>query len=215
MRATKKKIGIALLAALVVIAASLHVYLIRDDTGGYALWNHSEAYFFITVPDNERQSLVVVRVTSAGAERHDLKQEDSEPGSTPGVFTPREGRIYATCPALGGLCIWAGDHFERAPEAERQAGPLQGLIERNFENDEHGWSKRGFAVMATDSNFTIGVGDEFKLAVNAVAAKKNVRGAISIDVLQHSQDPTRVFSFDVRNERIGRSEYEYAFRSTE
>jgi hypothetical protein len=238
----KTTLGIAILVATaVVITATTGIYLIRDETGGYALWNESEAYFFITVhsrgthirwlryplvfasqflgvvqlPDNERQSFVVVRVTSAGAERHDLKMNDPEPGSAPSMYTPREGRIYANYPAFGGLCVWAGDHFESATlDGRRGFDGINTLSEKDFEN-KNGWSKRGFAVMAPDADFTIDVGNKFSLLVSSVAAARTGHGSISIDTLYPSAAPSRVFNLDVRNESVSRSEYQQTFHDRE
>jgi hypothetical protein len=211
------------------------MYFIRDDTGGWVLWNANEAYFFVgfstrglhvswlgypwflfksylggfaaaELPDDERSSLVVVRVTSAGAEHHILKQ-DSEPGSGPALYTPRGGYIYANCPALRGLCVWAGDHFDPATlDGRRGIDGIAALTGKTLEN-ESGWSKRGL-----DPNFTIDVGDKFKLLVNT---KETGHGAISIDMLSPGRTPTRVFNLDVRNERVNRNEYRHAFQDRE
>jgi hypothetical protein len=71
------------------------------------------------------------------------------------MFTPREGRIYVNYPACGGLCIWAGDHFDPAPQEERRGfNGIGFLTMRDFEN-KNGWSKRRFGDNSTDSNFTI------------------------------------------------------------
>jgi hypothetical protein len=176
----KMKIGIALLVAIAIIA-SLHLYFIRDSVDGTALWNSSEAYFFIGVhahglhvsllgiprlfvtqllrgvelPDDDRISWVIVRATSSEVERHIVKQEDPDPGRGPTMFTPRGDRIYVNYPACGGLCIWAGDHFDLAPQEERRGfNGIGFLTMRDFEN-KNGWSKRRFGDNSTDSNFTI------------------------------------------------------------
>jgi hypothetical protein len=123
--------------------------------------------------------LAVVRVTSSGVENHVLKLKDPEPGRGPGLYTPRANRIYANYPALGGLCVWAGDHFEPAALDGRQGvDGIVALTAKAFEN-ENGWSKRGVGVTRTDSNFTITVGDKFELAVNNLAVRRTARGAIS------------------------------------
>jgi hypothetical protein len=41
-------VALAILAAATV-AASLRIYFIREDSGGYVLWNADEAYLFISI----------------------------------------------------------------------------------------------------------------------------------------------------------------------
>jgi hypothetical protein len=215
----KTTIGIAILIAALALATGLSAYFIRDDTGGDVLWNSSEAFFFIGIstrglhvswlgypwfaakqlmggfaavelPDDDRGSLIVIRVTSAGAERHDLKLEDRRPGSGPSMYTPRGGRIYANYPALGGLCVWDGDHFESATLEERRGfNGIDGLTAKDFDS---GWRKRGFGVGQADSNFTINIGEKFDLSVNNMAVKESGHGGISIDMLYTGRAPIRI-----------------------
>jgi hypothetical protein len=240
LKTRKTKIATAVLVATVLSAAMFGVYLVRDDNGAQVLWNGDEAYFFITVmtrgayiswlrypwviatqsignveiPRDGRTTLVVVRITSAGAERYVLKQGDPEPGASPSMFTPREGHIYANCPQLDGLCVWAGDHFEPARQEERESRDWLGSLRvPDFEN-QNGWSKHSFSADGyggIDSNFTMEVGDKFKLSINALAARKNSRGAITIDKLYPGRPTTQVFKLEIRSERISRSEYRHIF----
>ena len=46
---SKTRIAIAVLIIAIFIAANFNVYAIREGTGGFALWNGSEAYFFVHV----------------------------------------------------------------------------------------------------------------------------------------------------------------------
>jgi len=71
------------------------------------------------------------------------------------MYTPRGSHIYANCPALGGLCVWAGDHFDPATLDGRSGiDGIAALTGKTFEN-ENGWTKRGFGVGQSDSNFVI------------------------------------------------------------
>ena len=103
------------------------------------------------VPDEGRAFLVVIHVTPARAERHVVGLEDpvnGEPGTDPSRYTPFNGRIYAACAkVVYGLCWWAGDHFETAPEEERQRfDGINRLTTEDFDNDANGWSRRGLVV---------------------------------------------------------------------
>lgn len=174
----KAMIAVAILAAAI---ASWKIYFLREYTHGDVLWNASEAYLFMGVsreglhvsclrypwvfvqgylgaaesPDDGHGSLIVIRVTSSGVEHHVLKLEDRTPGSGPGFITPLDGRIYANYPALGGLCRWAGDHFERATQEERRRlDGISRLTVLDIDNGENGWSKRGFPNGLTDYKFT-------------------------------------------------------------
>ncbi len=88
-------------------------------------------------PTDQRAYLVVLRITASGLERHVLKlasRFDGTPATDADRFTPIEGWIYASCPWLIGhfmqdgqmvakdddLCWWAGDHFQKATDEERQ-----------------------------------------------------------------------------------------------
>src|SRR2546429_9170340 len=42
-------VAIAILGAAIVAAVSLRIYFIREDSGGYVLWNADGAYLFISV----------------------------------------------------------------------------------------------------------------------------------------------------------------------
>ena len=110
-------IAIAILVATAV-AASSTIYGISEGSGGYALWNASEAYFIVEVsdrgynasglrypwilfkeyviggfaavelPDDEGAHLVVIRATPSSVERHILKLDRTE-GKGPGTDPDR------------------------------------------------------------------------------------------------------------------------------
>jgi hypothetical protein len=233
----KATCAVSIAALAVVAAVSFGAYFIRDDSGGEVLWNANEAYFFIhvfarglhlswleypwyvtktflgvpIVPDDERRSLAVVRVTSDGVERHIVTQKGADAASGPGQYTPRGGHIYANYPALGGLCIWAVDHFEPAPAPERRVfDGIMGLTAKDFDS---GWTKRGFGATGLDSTFTVDVGTDFSLLVRTMDATKTGRGAISIDKEYFGRAPTQtqIFNLEIRKARISSSEYRRIF----
>jgi hypothetical protein len=144
MRNKTKLILAIVICAAAVAAVSLRIYFIREDSGGYVSWNADGAYLFISVArrglhvsypeyawmvleqflhggresDDNLRSFAVIRVTPSTVERHVVDLKGIAPGSGPDLNTPFEDRIYANCPDIGGLCRWAGDHFERATEEE-------------------------------------------------------------------------------------------------
>jgi hypothetical protein len=187
-RISKTLIAINLLTVAIILSAVLNAYLIRTDAGGIALWNAKEAYFFIgqdtrgrhvkwigypllvageffghiEPPDDDRGSMFVLRVTPEGVERHVLELADRRQGSGPSWFTPLQGRIWANYPTLGGLCWWAGDHFERANQEElRRLGEFKSLNNRFYEN-ENGWSKN---MVGGGQPFEVKLGDDIELVV--------------------------------------------------
>ena len=233
------------IAAAVVVSATNSVYLNRTAAGGTALWNASEAYFFIQVDreglhvrylrypwfivkenlgdvedlDDNPASLVVIRVTSSGVEHHVLKLADRArggAGSDPGLYTALEDNIYANCSQLNGLCRWAGDHFERATEDERRRlDSTKRLTSKDIDNDESGWSRRHFETRPSDDKFTIKVGDEFEIVVNNVAVKRSAHGTLSIDLLRPGRSPERIWDLDLPPEEISRKEYHHIFQNRE
>ncbi len=231
-------------AVLAIALGSCKIYNLRERAGGSVLWNADEAYLFIFVtreglpvsflrypwffikgrlgavdlPDDESRSLVVMRVTSSGVEHHPVKVEGREPASGPGMFTPLEGRIYANYPALGGLCWWAGDHFEQATQEERlRLDGIDRLTVPDIDNGEGGWSRRGFGIGPVDNTFRIEVGEEFGLSVTDVAPTPNGtgNGSVSIDLLYPGKAPKRIWEFDARMALVSRTEYQHIFKDRE
>lgn len=238
-------IVIAILVAVIVTISGCKIYFLRENSGGYAIWNTSEAYFFIQVTrqglpvgylryplfvageilgvvepvDDDRASLAVIRVTSSGVDRNvlNLKNDPQRgPGSYPGEYTPLEGHIYAMCPPLGGLCRWSGDHFERASQEERQRlDGIKRLTRGDFENDKSGWSRREFGAGPTNRKFIIKVGDKFELSVNNLGVNGTENGTVSIDLLRPGKAPERIGDFYRREGKVSRTEYKQAFQDPE
>ena len=128
----KKRQTLALVAAVVVIAMVAlvfgKIYSVQDDGGGTLLWNGNEAYLFMGVsrrgfqigyleypwvllkallygvrePDDQRTSVTVIHVTTAGVEHHVVEMLDEEQANTPDLHKPFQGGIYANC--HGSLC---------------------------------------------------------------------------------------------------------------
>ena len=235
--------AILIIAALILIAAALHVYFLREHAWGCILWDADEAYFIVQVvrtgyhvsylgcpwffakeyfgavesPLDSYAALVIIRVTSSGIERHVVKLADREEGgagSDPDRFTPIEGRIYANCPTLNGLCRWVGDHFEGVTQEERQRlGGSDRLTKADFDNDKNGWSRRQFGAGPNDRRFTIEVGDKFRLTVMNSGVPGTKNGSVSIDLLRPGQDSQRIADFDARQAggMVSKTTYQRAF----
>jgi hypothetical protein len=169
-------------------------------------------------------------VTAAGIERHRLELDRSEkggPGSDSSKYTPIGGRIYAYCPKLGGsfmqdghlvgkdmddgLCWWAGDHFEKATEEEkRRLNGISRLTSTDFENNEQGWSRRGFGAGPGSPPFTINVDSKFQISATNVGRGTDA-GSVSIDLLRPGKAPERIGTFEARRRWVSKGEYRHAF----
>jgi hypothetical protein len=233
-------VAIALAIFWIAMAASSHVYLILESSGGTALWNANEAYLFIGVDlighrvnglrfpwflvenfiagpedqDDRRIYLAVIRVTPSAVERHVLKLDEREPWTGPDWYAPKRGRIYANYPALGGLCSWAGDHFEPATQEERRGfNGIDGLTEKDFDS---GWYSRGFGVGPGYSRLTLTVEtpDSSGLSVNSAEAAA-WHSSLSINVLRPRHPPERIWNRGLRWGIVRPSEYRLAFQNPE
>jgi hypothetical protein len=228
---SKTLLAINFFTVAIILSAALNAYLIRSDAAGHALWNDKEAYFFIykdTVgrhvkwigypflvagemlgniepPDDSRGTMFVLRVTSEGVERHALEMTDRRQGSGPSMLTPREGRIWANYPTLGGLCWWAGDHFERASTEELQRlGEFNSLNNDSYDG-KNGWSKTGLS----GRNLDIKVGDDTELLVYGGGGA--ARDPISIEMRKRGGESRTIFELDQSVGLVSGSEYRKAF----
>jgi hypothetical protein len=198
----------------------------RGDSSSYLLfpWILFKEYVIggfagAVEPVDGRAFLVVFHATSTSVERHIVELEDpvnGQPGP-PGVsqFTPIDGRIYAACINVYGLCWWAGDHFEKASTEERKRfDGISRLTTGDFENDAEGWSRRGFGRTPSGTS-EVSVGDQFKLLVNTVKVEGANLDAISIDLQRPGKAPERIGAFKAREGSVSRAEYLHAFRDPE
>jgi hypothetical protein len=237
---TKNKTLIWILTVLLLAAAVIvllpRVYLSLDAAHGAILWNTSEAYLFIDIrrfghemsaarfplflitsqlgvvqeANDESGRLVVIRVSGSEVSQHEQRISYHPPGSEPGQYTPRQGRIYANYPALGGLCIWSGDHFEPASAEQRRGfNGINGLTQKDF---DIGWASREFTVGPGDADdrSTIDVGNNFRLVVSDSSAKDADR-TLSVDLLRSGQRAARLWSVDLHWGRIDGMEYRRIF----
>jgi hypothetical protein len=223
----------------VLAASALKIYLVREDSGGDVLWNANEAYLFIGVAyrgghmsyleypwmtlresvggvtafNNERRSVAVIHITSSGIEQNVVAVAAAPPGSWPGEYTPFEGQIYANYPEIGGLCRWAGDHFEPATAEEQQrVGGISRLRTVDMVNVD-GWSKHaigdgpeGFVARSTTD-----VGGRFTISEKSEPVGRTGYAAVSIYVQRPGQTPERIWYLDGHPRKITKAEYERTF----
>lgn len=242
---------LVILLAAIGAASVLRIYLIREDSGGDVLWNANEAYLFIGVarrganvsyleypwmlfreyvggvpaPNNERGSVTVIHVGPSGVEQNVVEVADASPGSGPGEYTPFEGRIYANCPEIGGLCRWAGNHFELATEDESKrlvsssfpgveawSNRVFGLTSRPFDNVA-GWSKHGIGAGPANvcARFSADVGGQFTLSEKSAPVDHTGYAAVSVYIQRPGQAPERIWYLDGHPRRISRAEYQRVF----
>ncbi len=228
----KTRYTIYFFSAAIVLSAAFNAYLIRSDVGGYALWNTKEAYFFIgqnirgrhvkwigypflilgeilgniQPPDDDRGRMFVIRVTSDGVERHDLEFADPRPGSGPSEYTPRDGRIWVNYPTLGGLCWWAGDHFERATQEEQARLGGIGALNNDFYDNRNGWSKHGLG--GNDREIKLNDGTELMVSGGVLSE----RDPTFIEMRKEGGEPQTILNVGLRVGLASRSEYRSTFQ---
>jgi hypothetical protein len=186
----------------------------------------------VVLPEDDHAEIVVIRVNSSGVERHVLKldrTEDGRSGPAPSKFTPLEGRIYAFYPKLighfmqdghmvgndmnDGLGWWAGDHFEKATEEERsRLDGIEHLTTTDFDNDANGWSRRVLVDGRGNRNFSVDVGEHFRILVNYEFAKRAGNNVTSIELVRPGRAPETIGNFSTRQGTVSRSDYTHTFR---
>jgi hypothetical protein len=109
-------------------------------------------------------------------------------------------------PTLGGLCWWAGDHFERATQEEQvRLGGLSAL-HNDFYEDKNGWSKSGIGGGSRE----IKLGDNVELWVTGGVLSE--RDPISIEMHRQGGEPQTIFNLGLRVGLASRSEYRRTFK---
>ena len=215
------------------MSLSFNAYFVRHDIGGGVLWNAKEVYFFIgsdtrgyqvkwagypllfagemlghiELPDDDRGVMYIMRITSAGLERHVLELPDRRPGSVPQcshLWMAEFGRTGQRLAAsAGGRAITSSRQLRKSGEDSMasttgRTGPL---------GTRAGWSKDG--VWAGHAP-TIRVGDEFELRVLKRGGSLGY-GTIAIEMRKQRGEPRTMFTIDGSAGRVSRSDYWHAF----
>lgn len=162
----------------------------------------------IESPVDDRGSLVVIRITSTDVEHYTL---DNQSGNVPGpdLYTPVGDTIYANCPALGGLCRWDGDHFQRITKEEEDRFGGFDRLAPDTAIHANGWSKDGIAGGPQNlfANFQANVGGQFTVSEERGPTSKRGFVSISIWVQRQYHSPERVWFMDGHPRRVSKAEY--------
>lgn len=233
-RKTNAVVIAGLFALAIAAGAWLKMYYVREDNAGCLLWNTNEAYLFMDVhprgyhftyleypsvvfkeyfnappfPNDQSVSVVVLRVTHSGVERHEVRIA-GESANAPDFYTTFGDDIYANC--QGVLCRWTGTRFEAATEEER--GRLDGinrLSALEFANRE-GWYKREVGQTASDYQFSVDVGTQVRLLIKAGNVYSSAYDSPTVDLLRPGQSAERIWYLDGAPRRVSKSEYKSVF----
>ena len=129
------------------------------------------------------------------------------------MFTPIGNQVYANFPEVGGLCRWAGDHFEPATKEEQERlDGISHLIERNFDNIG-GWSKRAVGPGGQSDELTVSVGGDLKLSIKNTGDVNTgyAYGSMSVTLLRPGHPPEVIYTVDNHPRRVTRTEYRRLF----
>lgn len=232
---TKAVVIVGLTALAIAAGVWLKIYYVREDSAGWLLWNANEAYLFMSVhprgyhftyfeypivllkqyfnappfSNDERVSVIVIRVTPSTIERHRV---DFGKGDThaPDFYTTFGDSIYANCQGL--LCRWNGTGFEAATEEERRKLDGGNRLSALEFTDVKGWSKRDVEQAASDYQFSIEVGSQFKLSVKSGNVYRSAYDSPTVDLLRPGRGPERIWHLDGYPRRVSKSEYGSVFK---
>lgn len=234
-------IVLLLMAGIFFSLAYAKLYVVRGGAGGVLYWNKNEALLFmeedlsgahmsylryalepflvslgdVRSPDDGRCSrIVVIRITDKDVDTYetdlDRYVEDSYCGRNISIF---DGRIYADFPGKSRLFKWSGTHFEPASTEELRAFDAQRRMAAarphpwEFDNLD-GWSMRSLGQTPP----------KYQLVLNGQPVAILFLGKTwpprpqSVDLIRSGQSAQAIWSFDGRPHRIGKAEYENAFK---
>ncbi len=222
----KKTVVIAVSVLALVILGSFTNYYLLAASSVDLLWNANDVYLFSGVvergyrinyllypieaireylgavpsPDNQRFSVVVLRIGSDAVQRYDI--EDVHLGSIH-VF---ENTIYASDIKNARLIKWTGAQFVPANSDEKQR--LGANINRfpapSFSN-VGGWSAR----LGPDGEYRIQLaGKTLTLLIKGGAGQD----VASIDLTRPGEAAQTIWSLDQRRQKVGKDQYEQTFK---
>jgi hypothetical protein len=146
---TRRKKAVVLLVILAILFVVLApIYYIRDDSGGYLIWGHDQAYVFMTVvhrryrmnclrlavafvkelipfetfsPDDTGSSAIVFRIGPGNLQRFDFDNMnlESPDGISQSIYVVNRENNGGLL--NGGLLKWSDNHFERTSDDEQNA----------------------------------------------------------------------------------------------
>jgi hypothetical protein len=225
------KFLVVLVAAVIVALTFTQMYHVREDTAGQLLWKGDRAYLFMSsarrgyhfkyleypwvifkeylrappIPNDQRRTLDVIRITPNTLERHVIEVE----GNTPDLLTPFEGHIFANCE--GTLCKWNETRFEPATEEEgRSLNGISKLSAIGF-SDIDGWSKRRIDATTDGFQFSVELSKQVTLLVKQGNVYRSPYDSSTIDLLRPGQPPEKLWHVDGNPRWVSKNEYERTF----
>lgn len=241
-----KRIAVTLLIVLVVaviLAASLHVYMVRGYGSGYLLWNQNEVYLFVPVayfgyrmtylgfvramieaaflgvaqPNKKHFSLVVLRITPTAIQRY-----TADNIYISGI-EPFDGVLYTGNMLPGGtLMKWSGTSFEPVPadEAKTYYANVGKLPPGPSFDNVGGWSMRTAAGEVLRHSPTDYTEKDAKVTLRLDGEETTFvmnSGYISyqayVDLLRPGKPAERIWEYNERPHMISRAEYQHIFET--
>jgi hypothetical protein len=236
----RKKVVILLVILAILVVVLAPIYYIRDDSGGYLIWGHDQAYVFMTVvhrgyrmnclrliaefimemfpfgasaPNNKSSSAIVFRIAPGRLQRFDFDNMNLNPPDAIGQT------IYAGYSENYGRPLkWSGDHFEPVSLEERNAlfaARASGRIPPgpSYENVD-GWSR----CAAAGKVDTFKGEEDARVVIQANGKPATLvmnSGFITheafIDIIRSGETQQRIWYLDERTQRVARSEYLHTF----
>jgi hypothetical protein len=227
------------LVAILIGAAMLPFYFVRNSSGGIALQKGEDVYLFlgaghegyktsclgyafgrikdylrVPTPISDRNfSTLVLHVTpfTVVSHRFDYGKDGA---SAPDFLTPYGDTFYAMCRGMA-LCKWTGDGFHNVPEKDKRAfGGVQHLMHTGFHNKIiNGWTAQEVGG-TVDSGFVINANEKFTIVAKDETAGDPDSHRIKIDLLRQGQAPQTLYEADGRVRRVSKSEYLQYFQKS-
>jgi hypothetical protein len=228
------------LVAILIGAAMLPLYFVRNSSGGIALQKGDDVYLFLAVghdgyktsglgyifgrikeyfrvptPISDRNlSTLVLHVTPSIIVSHRFDY-GKDGASAPDFLTPYDDTFYAMCRGMA-LCKWTGDGFHNVSEEDKRAfGGVQHLMHTGFANKIiNGWNAQEVGG-TIGSGFVINANEKFTIVANDEAAGDASNHRIEVDLLRKGQTRQILYKVDGRVRWVSKSEYlEYFQKSS-
>lgn len=220
------------LVAILIGAAMLPFYFVRNSSGGIALQKGEDVYLFlgagregykisslgyvfgrikdyfrVPTPISDRNfSTLVVHVTPSTVVSHRFDY-GKDGASAPDFLTPYGDTFYAMCRGMA-LCKWTGDGFHTVSKEDNRAfGGIQNLMHTGFDNKTiNGWSAREVGSIG-GSGFVIRANEKFTIVAKDEAAGDPNSHRVKIDLLRKGEAPQTLYKADGRARWVSKSEY--------
>jgi hypothetical protein len=138
-------------------------------------------------------------------------------GGFAGAVIPDDGRaflvvIHVTAFGLERHSLKVADFVtdDPGPTFSKYA-PLEGRIDVTCA----GTRTPGLGVDSAERDFTVDVGNQFRLLVNHEKIKDTKNGTLAIDSQRSGKVPERIAVFEKRQGNVSRAEYQHAFHDPE